>query len=231
MFAPPALKKIERSSLGLTRRINILADKALLAAFSSGSHQVGAKEIEAAIRDCEFSGATHGGKRSRNAQVFWISAAFVICALAGLVWLTVSQTDTSGPAIPAGAPATTAAAIGAGPAAPPPTTGAQASTPQPPDTPSAAADVPPPAIPPATSPAPDCRHSIPRSSHAFRGTCRSQFCLPDAIRRPCNVAANTSCKDRRRRSRSTAKTSQSKSRAANPRTTRSRTGMAGTIAG
>ncbi len=41
VFMPSALKMIERSSLGLTRRINILADKALLAAFSSGSHQIG----------------------------------------------------------------------------------------------------------------------------------------------------------------------------------------------
>jgi hypothetical protein len=66
VFSPAALKMIAQSSLGLTRRINILADKALLAAFSTGSHQIGPKEIQAAIRDCEFSEATYGGKAAKN---------------------------------------------------------------------------------------------------------------------------------------------------------------------
>ncbi len=84
VFAPPALKKIERSSLGLTRRINILADKALLAAFSSGSHLVGAKEIQAAIRDCEFSDATHGGKPGRKVRLPGLAPCSVVGAVA--VW-------------------------------------------------------------------------------------------------------------------------------------------------
>jgi septal ring-binding cell division protein DamX len=46
---------IARISEGLSRRINILADKALLAAYSSGSHQVDNKEIRIAAQDARFS--------------------------------------------------------------------------------------------------------------------------------------------------------------------------------
>jgi type II secretory pathway predicted ATPase ExeA/septal ring-binding cell division protein DamX len=60
VFAPPAMKLISQSSQGLTRRINILADKSLLAAFADGTHQVTAKHARAAIRDSEFGGARRG---------------------------------------------------------------------------------------------------------------------------------------------------------------------------
>lgn len=54
VFSPEAVKRIANVSAGLTRRINILADKALLASFASGTHQIGNREIEAAIRDAQF---------------------------------------------------------------------------------------------------------------------------------------------------------------------------------
>jgi MSHA biogenesis protein MshM len=40
VFSPAALKLIAGASLGLTRRINILCDKALLAAFAANTHQI-----------------------------------------------------------------------------------------------------------------------------------------------------------------------------------------------
>ncbi|HET9735031.1 MAG TPA: AAA family ATPase [Burkholderiales bacterium] len=55
VFAPEAVSRIARASGGLTRRINILADKALLAAFSEGAHAVKAREARAAIADSEFA--------------------------------------------------------------------------------------------------------------------------------------------------------------------------------
>ncbi|MCK9379770.1 MAG: AAA family ATPase [Sulfuritalea sp.] len=116
VFSPPALKSIEQSSLGLTRRINILADKALLAAFSSGSHQIGPKEIQAAIRDCEFSDATYGGKTARKTRTLWIAALVTIGALSSIIiWLlAASHTDAGTPAPAAGtAPVS---AVGAPPA-------------------------------------------------------------------------------------------------------------------
>jgi type II secretory pathway predicted ATPase ExeA/septal ring-binding cell division protein DamX len=51
VFAPQALRAIARASEGLTRRINILADKSLLAAFADSSHQVTLKHADAAVRD------------------------------------------------------------------------------------------------------------------------------------------------------------------------------------
>lgn len=55
VFTPKATKAISVASLGLTRRINILADKSLLAAFSESTHQIGEKQVSAAIKDCDFS--------------------------------------------------------------------------------------------------------------------------------------------------------------------------------
>jgi len=54
LFSPGAIKVITTVSQGLTRRINILAEKSLLAAFAEGSHQVTPKEAGAAIRDTEY---------------------------------------------------------------------------------------------------------------------------------------------------------------------------------
>lgn len=57
VFSPAALKRITSASLGLTRRINILCDKALLAAFAGNTHQITAAHVKAAIRDAEFRGS------------------------------------------------------------------------------------------------------------------------------------------------------------------------------
>jgi len=54
-FTSEAIQMIARISEGLSRRINILADKALLAAYSSGSHKVDSNEIRIAEQDARFS--------------------------------------------------------------------------------------------------------------------------------------------------------------------------------
>ena len=54
VFSAPALRAIVKASQGLTRRINILADKALLAAFADGTHEVTAKHARAAIQDSNY---------------------------------------------------------------------------------------------------------------------------------------------------------------------------------
>src|SRR5229473_1109081 len=46
---------VTRASGGLTRRINLVADKALLAAFAEGTHNVILRHVRAAVRDSEFS--------------------------------------------------------------------------------------------------------------------------------------------------------------------------------
>lgn len=54
VFAPVSIQKIAAESEGLTRRINILADKALISAFSENRHMVAPKDADAAIRDSGF---------------------------------------------------------------------------------------------------------------------------------------------------------------------------------
>jgi MSHA biogenesis protein MshM len=55
LFSREVIKAIEKASDGLTRRINLIADKALLAAFSENTHTIDLKHIKAAVRDSEFS--------------------------------------------------------------------------------------------------------------------------------------------------------------------------------
>ena len=55
IFSPAAAAAIARGSSGLTRRINILADKALLAAFTENTHGVTPRHVRAALNDSEFA--------------------------------------------------------------------------------------------------------------------------------------------------------------------------------
>ncbi len=54
VFSIGAVREISRVSLGLTRRINIIADKALLAAFSEQTHEITPRHVLAAAMDAEF---------------------------------------------------------------------------------------------------------------------------------------------------------------------------------
>ncbi|MFZ5464468.1 MAG: ExeA family protein, partial [Pseudomonadota bacterium] len=54
VFNAAAIRLIAKASLGLTRRINILADKSLLAAFAENTHLVAARHVRAAVRDSDF---------------------------------------------------------------------------------------------------------------------------------------------------------------------------------
>ncbi|MGJ8619849.1 MAG: AAA family ATPase [Methylophilaceae bacterium] len=54
LFTQSAIRKLSNAAQGLVRRVNILADKALLAAFSENVYQVTPKHVQAAISDSEF---------------------------------------------------------------------------------------------------------------------------------------------------------------------------------
>src|SRR3954470_398847 len=58
VFSPKALRLVARASAGLTRRINILCDKALLAAFTESTHAVTDRHVRAAVADSEFAVVT-----------------------------------------------------------------------------------------------------------------------------------------------------------------------------
>ncbi|HEX7813244.1 MAG TPA: AAA family ATPase [Burkholderiales bacterium] len=55
LFSPRVISYMTRASGGLTRRINLIADKALLAAFAESTHNVSLSHVKAAVRDSEFS--------------------------------------------------------------------------------------------------------------------------------------------------------------------------------
>ena len=54
VFSAAAVLHIGKASQGLMRRVNILADKALLAAFVENTHKIEARHVQAAIRDSEM---------------------------------------------------------------------------------------------------------------------------------------------------------------------------------
>jgi type II secretory pathway predicted ATPase ExeA/septal ring-binding cell division protein DamX len=106
LFTTGAIQLISQASEGLTRRINILADKALLSAFSEGSHQIDNKQVKAAIRDAQFK-----PMRDSSAKPWvWIGAAAAIAAVAGTAYLAGSHNSTNRPGTPPTAAPTAASA-------------------------------------------------------------------------------------------------------------------------
>ena len=95
LFPPAVVAAIHRQSGGLSRRINVLADKTLLAAYAGQTHSLTPAHVEAAAGDAEL--APSAPLPNRRTRWLWpaigLSAAL---ALAGLVaWLTLTR--TSGP--------------------------------------------------------------------------------------------------------------------------------------
>lgn len=64
IFSPRALQDIDAASEGLTRRINILADKAMLAAFAANTHLVDQPQVQAAVKDAQFAPLPAANKAS-----------------------------------------------------------------------------------------------------------------------------------------------------------------------
>ena len=141
LFTPGAIQLLSNASEGLTRRINILADKALLSAFSENKHQIDNRQVKAAIRDAQFN-PRRGGAASLTKR---IAGTALVLAVAGLSYLAGSYNSTSKPSIaPAPAPATPTELISS--QRPAPTQPAEAP-------PSVAAPEPTAATPPETVPA------------------------------------------------------------------------------
>lgn len=84
VFAAAAVALIARAAGGLSRRINILADKSLLAAYSEGAHAVGTRQARAAIADSEFAPRW---RAPRQAAAFGAAAAAGVLLGAGAYWL------------------------------------------------------------------------------------------------------------------------------------------------
>ncbi len=74
-------KKIEQHSLGLLRRINIIADKILLAAFAEGTHNLNGSHVKAAVNDSPFDQQPE--RQPRN--LWWWAAPAVAVVVVGIV--------------------------------------------------------------------------------------------------------------------------------------------------
>ena len=69
LFSPSVINAMAKASGGLTRRINLIADKAMLAAFAENTHTIKLKHIKAAVRDSEFSHYEQIGRASCRERV------------------------------------------------------------------------------------------------------------------------------------------------------------------
>ena len=85
VFSNSAIREIRGYSRGLVRRINIIADKAMLAAYASSMSKVSVKHVRQAARDSDFSPPF---------QPVWFVAGISLLLLCGLFvyyWVGVTQ--------------------------------------------------------------------------------------------------------------------------------------------
>ncbi len=82
LFTATAIQLINKASQGLTRRINILADKALLAAFAEGRYQIDRRQVKAAIDDARLSPERDGPSWDKR----WVAGAAIGAVLAIVTW-------------------------------------------------------------------------------------------------------------------------------------------------
>ena len=122
VFAPGAAGLIAGASDGLTRRINILADKALLSAFTEDGHAVTPSHVRAAVQDSEFA-AVPPRRRARTIAVAATAlvAGLVLGLAAHWIWMTKPQpAATAVDTEPVSAPVAAAAPAAAPEPTPPP---------------------------------------------------------------------------------------------------------------
>jgi type II secretory pathway predicted ATPase ExeA len=79
LFSPAAARLIARASEGIVRRINILADKALLAAFADDADQVEARHVRQAMREATF-------RRRRQPGRAVVLAGLALLLIGGICW-------------------------------------------------------------------------------------------------------------------------------------------------
>jgi type II secretory pathway predicted ATPase ExeA len=156
VFTPAAIAAIARASSGLTRRINVLCDKSLLAAFAANTRAVTPREVRAAIADSDF--APVPGRASPNSRVLAAGALLAAGAVAGagiFYWLERSNVAPIRPAAVSPTPAAPVSPVVQQPPATPAAAASAPGTTPPADTPATGSPVPAaekPAAPPLVAP-------------------------------------------------------------------------------
>ncbi|MHB1438866.1 MAG: ExeA family protein, partial [Thiobacillus sp.] len=114
LFAPALIARMTRLSRGLSRRINVLADKTLLAAYAGQTHTLTPAHLEAAAGDAEMQPFQQ--QPATRHRLRWLSAG--LAAALGLLAFVAWQAPSPSASLPA---------------APPPQTARPSATPAPPD--------------------------------------------------------------------------------------------------
>jgi len=134
VFSPSAIAAIARASSGLSRRINVLCDKALLAAFAANTHAVTPREVRAAAADSDFAPVAGSGPRIGRAVA---AAGLLACGAAAgagvFYWLDSGQAQPVSPPAVKPAPAPPAAVAPAPTASPGPSASEAVRTDAPPE--------------------------------------------------------------------------------------------------
>jgi len=108
-FSVAAATLIGKASQGLMRRVNILADKSLLAAFVENTHNIEVRHVQAAIRDTELGELTPAWWKSKKIAIIASGTVLAAILIAGIAWnlggMHAQQTYPSTPAPRAATPA------------------------------------------------------------------------------------------------------------------------------
>ena len=101
LFSDSACKGIHKVSQGLSRRVNILADKALLSAFSRNARSVGREDFKVAAHDARFTKMRYRSKNpptdgAKNWMRFapW-GGAVAVMLLASIAFISVGKDDNA----------------------------------------------------------------------------------------------------------------------------------------
>ena len=86
LFTEDAVKKLSNTAEGLVRRVNILAEKSLLAAYADNKHQVTTKHVKAAIQDSEFGNKSNTFKQFLTTQHGLLLLLGTLLIVASLVY-------------------------------------------------------------------------------------------------------------------------------------------------
>jgi hypothetical protein len=184
VFTPRAVVLIARASGGLTRRINILADKSLLAAFTEDSHAITERHARAAIADSEFGAAK---KRNFRPALYAVAALIAGVALGvGVQSLFIAPDRQPHPTQPAavGAPPVPQAPPAQAPPAPQQAAAAGEPTASAPGAPPASAPEPPVPQQPPVQPPPAPQQAAAASEPPAPAQSAPQASAPEPPRRP-----------------------------------------------
>ncbi len=108
LFGARVISYMTRASGGLSRRINLVSDKALLAAFADGTHNVSLAHVKAAVTDSEFSS---GVAPERSSPLVYALGGLLVGSVLGIAAFSAYQAWFQAPSIMAPPSATVTPAL------------------------------------------------------------------------------------------------------------------------